>query len=198
MCTNNALQVGSDIDAIKSAGLISSNVCEKLQTLKRCLPIRQVPSTTIPMLLANDVTPMDSKVKVYNTSKHKKFSPFLEVSTNERSFYIRKTTAVWLFQESERVSSDRLFHVHCKQLYASGPCTEQLHTNVQEPQGKPIVTGKVQLGDLCVFHKGNGWSIGKVLQFSKYKETTVSAQQYKGLSASVQTKNLGVLCTWYE
>ena len=32
---------------------------------------------------------------------------------------IRKQTAVWLFQETERVSSDRLFRVRSKQPHAA-------------------------------------------------------------------------------
>ena len=38
-------------------------------------------------------------------------TPFLKdiFDNPERSIFIHKTTAVWLFQEGERVSSDRLF-----------------------------------------------------------------------------------------
>ena len=32
---------------------------------------------------------------------------------------IRKTTAIWLFQKSERVSTDRLFRVRDKQPFAT-------------------------------------------------------------------------------
>jgi len=39
----------------------------------------------------------------------RKFSPFVEVLMNDHPFSIRKTTAIWLLQETERVSADRLF-----------------------------------------------------------------------------------------
>ena len=36
---------------------------------------------------------------------------FVEVIHNSEQLFIRKTTLVWLFQENERISSDRLFRV---------------------------------------------------------------------------------------
>ena len=43
------------------------------------------------------------------------------MATNNRTIFICKTTAlsVWLLQEGERVSTDRLFRVRGKQPYAS-------------------------------------------------------------------------------
>ena len=43
----------------------------------------------------------------------------VEVHKGQSTILIRKTTAVWLFQESERVSSDRLFRVRDKQPFSS-------------------------------------------------------------------------------
>ena len=49
-------------------------------------------------------------------------SAFVKVTNNdEKGTYIRKSSAVWLFQEAERVSSDRLFRVQAKQPTESGP-----------------------------------------------------------------------------
>ena len=39
-----------------------------------------------------------------------------------QSIFIRKTTAVWLLQEGERVSTDRLFRVRHKQ-----PCSTNVY-----------------------------------------------------------------------
>ena len=48
-----------------------------------------------------------------------KFNPFVEVLThNHKSILIRKTTALWLLQEGERISTDRLFRVRSKQPYS--------------------------------------------------------------------------------
>ena len=45
------------------------------------------------------------------------------------------------------------------------------------------------------FTLGENWSVGKVLQFSKYKNKTKSGQQYKGFSATVSKDDIGVLCS---
>ena len=54
--------------------------------------------------------------------KGKKFSPFLEVKGS--TIFIKKTIAVWLIQESERVSSDRFYRVRRKQPYTSVQSTK--------------------------------------------------------------------------
>ena len=45
---------------------------------------------------------------------------------------------------------------------------------------------------------GDKWSIGRILQFAKYKEKTMSGQQYKGFSVDVSKKDIGVLCSWFK
>ena len=42
---------------------------------------------------------------------------FIEVTIKRHAVLIRKTTAVWLFQETERVSADSLFRVRLKQPF---------------------------------------------------------------------------------
>ena len=42
---------------------------------------------------------------------------FLEINHNGKRMFIHKTTAIWLFQEGERVSADRLFQVQEIQPY---------------------------------------------------------------------------------
>ena len=44
-----------------------------------------------------------------DTQAKLKHNKMVEVNQNGKNFYIHKTTAVWLLQESERVSTDRLF-----------------------------------------------------------------------------------------
>ena len=63
--------------------------------------------------------------------------------------YIHKTTAVWLLQEGERVSSDRLFRVRAKQ-----PFSTDSKPNVPVPiiaDIIPIVCDTVEISNLCVF-----------------------------------------------
>ena len=45
--------------------------------------------------------------------------PFVQVVVKGQSVLIKKTTAVWLIQETENISSDYLFRVRLKQPYAT-------------------------------------------------------------------------------
>ena len=47
------------------------------------------------------------------------FTPFVKVNVKGQDVLIRKTTVIWLFQETERISADRLFRVRLKQPFAS-------------------------------------------------------------------------------
>ena len=56
----------------------------------------------------------------------KKFNPFVEVKTSSnKKILIRKTTALWLLQEGERISADRLFRVRLKQPYSDNVSASQ-------------------------------------------------------------------------
>lgn len=70
-------------------------------------------------------------------------SPFIEEKIDgcsinlKEQIYIRKSTAVWLFQEGERVSSDRLLRIRCNQLFNSVITSHQdtesrLHDGLQD------------------------------------------------------------------
>ena len=79
-------------------------------------------------------------------------------------FFIRKTTAIWLFQEGESVSSDRLFCVRAKQPYSSESIQFEQQSDIQG-DAWPIVNPNVKLGEICAFMRDKMWKIRKVLQF---------------------------------
>ncbi len=118
-------------------------------------------------------------------------SVFVKVKMDgkQEEIYIRKRTAVWLFQDGERLSADRLFRVRAKQPFTVGNIVNQkmiqkdnLHTAI--------------IGDLCAFkYENNNFRIGRVLQFAKYDKSKQSS--YQGNFAEIDCK-FGVLCTWYE
>lgn len=93
------------------------------------------------------------------TKSKQKFSPFVEIRSHEGTFFIRKTTAVWLLQESERVSSDRLFRVRCKQPF---DCKLTSHLSTHKtplsmlvespslPEKSPAEVSKVEQKDALV------------------------------------------------
>ena len=71
------------------------------------LKFEKVESSTIPLYTA--------KPNEHHSKNDKKYPLYLEIECKGKKIFIRKTTAVWLFQESEYVSSDRLFRVRSKQ-----------------------------------------------------------------------------------
>ena len=44
---------------------------------------------------------------------------FVEIECGDKTVFIHKTTAVWLLQEGERVSANRLFRVRSKQPFTN-------------------------------------------------------------------------------
>ena len=91
----------------------------------------------------------------------KKFSPFVEVSLNDHTFSIRKTTAIWLLQENERVSSDRLFSVRDKQ-----PFTSTSHPVMSISCANPVISATLTVGDLCLFKATLDWELESILDFT--------------------------------
>ena len=70
----------------------------------------------------------------------------MEVSKNGKKVHIHKTTVVWLLQEGEHVSADRLFRIRHDQPFAN-------HREVQVELSispLPVVKEKVQIGDVCI------------------------------------------------
>jgi hypothetical protein len=151
-------------------------------------------------LEANGRGDLEAKGKGKGKSKcsKSKHCRFVEVTQNEKTVYISKTTAVWLLQEGERVSTDRLFRVRNKQPYTCDAKPDVRHVS----DAVPNVSECLNVGDICVFNRPQGiWQIGRVLQFSFYMETTKSAKQYRGMFVSLTPENkkkIGVLCSWYS
>lgn len=98
-----------DISVIQKVGAIDDNFCNLLQKTFECTD-----NSTVPLYIQIDCS---------EKPQMRKFSPFVEVSHNGKVFHIRKSTAVWLFQKCERVSTDCLFRVHSKQPYSSSTKT---------------------------------------------------------------------------
>ena len=101
---------------------------------------------------------IDGKQK---TSKVK-FSPFVEVITSSnKAILIRKTTALWLLQEGERISSDRLFRVRCKQPYSHNL------SDIQKANYKPIVIDDTPSSDVVVIDDNTNKDVSTHVQWLK-------------------------------
>ena len=87
-----------------------------------------------------------------NNCHQKKHSEFIPVSHNNKTVYIRKSTAIWLLQEFEHVSSDRLFRVRTKQ-----PNSSEFQVNLSEKKltvvkSLPQKCEVINIG-MCVFFR---------------------------------------------
>jgi hypothetical protein len=128
------------------------------------------------------------------TSKENK-SLFVEVNICDQNVMIRKQTAVWLFQETERVSSDRLFRVRSKQPHSGSDKTVTSSISMTEDEN-PVKADNITIGDLCVFKAGHSQAtIGKVLQIVLIERG--KQKPFKGNYILLSSGNYEVLCTWY-
>ena len=127
VCMEDPEDIKSDIQTLSNA--ISDGVRERLCSLQSTI---SEPSTT--------------QNQCGNYTKH---SPFLKLRDNT---FIRKTTAVWLLQEGERVSSDRLFRVRGKQPFSMEiePTLSEKFTTGKDTRH---ISDKVEVGDMCSFKK---------------------------------------------
>ena len=153
----------------------------------------------------NSTVPLYDITKDSSSGKKKKHCPYVEITHNGKKHYINKTTAVWLLQEGERVSSDRLFRVRNHQPYNTQPelCSNQQVESTCK-QETPVVSKTIEVGNICVFltdSSAMNWKIGRVLQFSFFLAKKIKSRQYTRSTASLlpadKPEAVGVLCSWY-
>ena len=99
--------------------------------------------------------------------------------------FIRKSTALYLLQENQVLSSDRLIRVR------------EEKTSEMAIQAQEIVSS----GDLCIFRRIDDTDkliIGKIVQFS-YLEGTKRQQEYSGLYVVLTKdyKSIGTFANWF-
>ena len=159
----------ADIKTLQAGKMIDSEMEFKLTGLHKSLPqFKKVNSESIPMY------------KVSGSHGDITFSSFVEVTLGTGTqVIIRKKTVLWLFEEGERVSSDRLFRVRTSQPFSfktTKYSTKYEQKNTDGERSLPIVRTDVKLGEVCAFMQGENWSVGKVFQFSKDGLMTIMLQ----------------------
>ena len=107
VCSEEPSQIAVDLKAISESGIIDDALLNKLEQQQKMLPLTRILSSTVSMFIADE----SSKGKSKQVSASKKPFPFVEVQANGQNVFIHKTTAVWLLQDGECVSSDRLFRI---------------------------------------------------------------------------------------
>ena len=90
----------SEISKLTTAGIIETSLSNQLISLHNSV-FKRVPGSPLP-LYAETSNPG-------KPARGRKYSPYVPIKHKEKEMHIHKTTAVWLLQEGERVSADRLF-----------------------------------------------------------------------------------------
>lgn len=107
--------------------------------------------------------------------------------------YIRKTTALYLLQEKNQLSNDRLLRVRAAQ-----PSHLYNDSNITPCNRKDLV----ESGDLCAFRQEDSEKIllGRIIQFS-YLEGTKKQREYSSTYVDVSCdsfEHIGVFCNWFQ
>ena len=106
----DCLQLTEDLSSMAEHKLIDSALQLRLQEQQKFV-YRKLPSSIVPLYQCIDKPEGDKGESKLNASTSKvckaKFNPLVEVVTgSNKSILIRKTTALWLLQEGEQISSD--------------------------------------------------------------------------------------------
>ena len=185
-----------DVNTLHKNKLITSQATVKLSKLQN--DINQ--ASTISVFTKTSGTKDFKEPLQEFKSLQKKFSQIN--SDKETPLYIRKSTAVWLFQEGERVLSDRLFRVRVAQPFSSS--TSKCESDSEVTDGEvPFVATQLKTGYLGVFKSiyytssSNNWNIGKVQSFYRLKGKKMKELKYKHFSVDFPMTDIDVLCTWF-
>lgn len=184
--------IASEIKELTKASMISTELNEELTSLHKSV-YKRLPGT-LPLY---SVEQSEKKV----TKRCKSHDTFIPIEHNGKQIFIHKVTAVWLFQEGERVSSDRLFIVRSKQPHSHEPYKALNVTSEQIDNKTPMVCETIQIGDVCVFSENEEeWKLGRVVKFAFYKERTKTAQQCTSTSINLTAipNRIGIMCSWFS
>ena len=150
--------IASEIKELTKASMISTELNEELTSLHKSV-YKRLPGTLPLYSVEQSEKKMTKRCKSHDT--------FIPIEHNGKQIFIHKVTAVWLFQEGERVSSDRLFRVRSKQPHSHEPYKALNVTSEQIDNKMPVVCETIQIGDVCVFSENEEeWKLGRVVKFA--------------------------------
>ena len=174
----------TDIEQLHELKIVDSSVVENVKARQQGLRKEKIAETGIPTYTKS------------TTSENDTMPNFVEVKAGNKVVYIRKRSAVWLFNNNERVSSDHIFRVHSKQPNEESKTKLSEVTNTcSKDQKIPVINSYMMVGEICVFQQTpSELRLGRVLQFCKYENR--KKLDFKGNYTTVDSK-VGVLCTMY-
>ena len=150
---HESIQVSEDLKRMTENNIVDNALQQKMQKQQKIF-YKQIPSSTIPMyqqVETSDDSKQLQKEKLKSISTMKKFNPFVEVITSSnKKILIRKTTSLWLLQEGEWISADRLFRVKYKQPYSDH--VSDIKTSQKD---KPIIIADPPSNDIVVIDDNN-------------------------------------------
>lgn len=152
---------------LTKAGIVSAELGERLTSIHKTI-FKKIPDSPLPLYSATSGE-KPSKIKMTNNC-------FVPIEHDGKERYIHKVTAIWLLQEGELVSSDRLFRVRQKQPHSNEP--QQTIKSETACNNTPTVESTITIGDMCVFAKDYktdntcNWQLGIVVKFPYFKEKT--------------------------
>ena len=152
VCEEDPVHIDNDLKLLCKEGIADDCTMQRLHRCKESIAPKKVSSSAVPLYYPQEIERKPAGI-----------TPFVEVCIKGHTFMVRKTTAIWLFQESERVSADRLFRVRDKQPFATSTSKAPDIPNYTLAKALPVI----QVGELCVMKVSNSWKLGRVLQFAK-------------------------------
>lgn len=195
LCDNSLVQsdpktIADDITQMEDAGIIDKALSENLKKLHN-VAFKRIKTSALPLFDAVECKSDKSKDRKSEKHKHCHYVEVL-VGDQSRPVYINKTTVVWLLQEGERVSADRLFRVRNKQPFSS--CHFGYRDHNLQNEINPVVCKTISVGNICVFKfLPINWKVG-VSRISKKRQKLVGNTLNKHTTLMLILRNLLVLC----
>ena len=107
--------ISEDIKKLEKT-IIDETLSQKLH--QRVSKLHRENLSSLPLYKKKDSKDNSTTVSFSQTPQsNSKYSLFVSVQHKGNELYIQKSTAVWLFSEGERVSTDRLVRVRCNQPF---------------------------------------------------------------------------------
>lgn len=112
------------------------------------------------------------------------------VDTNGNIGFFKKSTLVWLLNDKQKLTNDRLK----RYIYDQNQTSSTIHL-----RDGPIYKEKfIKRGDLIIMEYVNGFILGEVLNFQHMNEKTFKKKRYASNVCNVDASNVGVQATsWY-
>ena len=171
-------EVEDDANTAFSKGVLTEEGKEALTNLHKALCVNKLSSDTISIYKQKVGDPEFNPKLLSNQHKYV-YTPFVKVKVKGESVLIRKTTAIWLFQETEKISADRLFRARLKQPFASVTTGNMLATKTCQKEGDTknviIISQEAECAEIC--SKTKDWAhIGKYKLILAEKEILINGQ----------------------